>query len=491
VSRELDAILASKVFANSGRLSRFLRYVVGQTLQGGGERLKEYQVGLDVFDRSGDYDPRTDPVVRVEARQLRFKLAEYYGGSGREDQVVISLPKGGYMVRFEWQGAKGAEETPAQSGAAAPSGAPVLEPSAPGQPKRWLAVAAWVVAAVVVVSAVGIWAYARPRRPSVPAANPDAQQLYLKGRYYWNKRTPESLNAAVDNFTQAIARDPGYAAAYVGLADAYNLLSEYTVMPYREAFARSVAAASKAVQLDDSSAEAHCSLAYALFWGNWDTVSAEREFRRALQLKPDYVVAHHWFATALSIQGRFDEASAQIDRAEQLDPSSTSILADKSMILYNGGQHQQAIALATQVAGSDPSFLSAHNYLAQFYLNGGDYPGYLRELRTAALLEHDLLLTEMVSEGEKAFQTSGGRGMLEAMLRVQQKRSTGLPHNYELARTCILLEQKNKALEYLKAALDKRETNMLGLRIDPYFKSLRGDARFEKIVADVGPSTLP
>ena len=319
-------------------------------------------------------------------------------------------------------------------------------------------------------------------------ADSEAQQLYLKGRFYWDKRTPESLNLAVDYFTQAIARDPNYADAYVGLADTYNLLSEYTVMPYREAFSRALAAARKAVQLDDSLAEAHCSLAYASFWGAWDAVTAEREFKRALQLKPDTAVAHHWFATFLSAQGRPAEALAEISRAQQLDPSSISILADKADIIGTSGRHAEAIALASQIAGSDPSFLSAHRYLARLYLWDGDYTDYLREARTGALLEHNSQILEEVSAGEQAFQAAGAHRMLEAMLAVQQKfAAQGQASNYELASTCALLGEKAKALDYLQAALGKRETSVLGMKIDPAFKELRSEARFQQILSQIHP----
>ena len=485
VARELETILASETFVNSSRLSRFLRYVVEQTVEGKGERLKEYQIGVDVFERNRDYDQRTDPVVRVEARQLRFKLAEYYAGPGAGDEVVISLPKGGYTVRFEQRAA-----------AAGPH--PVAAVTAPVEivevqqlPERSRARILWLVTAALAAAATlgaVLWFSLHSGHRGTPMAGSEAQQLYLKGRFYWEKRTPESLNLAVDYFTQAIARAPNYAAAYVGLADTYNLLSEYTVMPYREAFARSLAAAKKAVQLDDSMAEAHAALAYASYWGAWDAVAAEREFRRALKLKPDSPVAHHWFATFLSAQGRSSEALAEIDRAQQLDPSSNSILADKAEILGHSGRRDDAIALATQIAGSDPSFLSAHSYLANLYLWDGDYTGYLREARTAALLEHDSHEMELVSAGEKGFQTGGAHGMLEAMLEVQQKLSAqGPPRNYNLAWACALLGEDEKALDYLQQALAQRETNMLALRVDPTFRRLHGNARFQQILSQIRP----
>jgi len=171
---------------------------------------------------------------------------------------------------------------------------------------------------------------------STPPHNPEAEQLYLQGRYYWTKRTPEDLTKAVDYFTQAIVKDPGYSNAYVGLADCYNLLREYTLMPASEAYPRALSAALKAVELDDQSSEAHASVAFASFWGKWDFVTADREFQRAIELDSSNAVAHHWYATFLAMTGRFSESLTEIDRAQALDPASTSILADKGDLLLLG-----------------------------------------------------------------------------------------------------------------------------------------------------------
>src|SRR5271168_2594068 len=193
-------------------------------------------------------------------------------------------------------------------------------------------------------------ALAAPQPPSA-----EAQDLYLKGRYHFEKRTPDDLNQAVDFFTQAIVHDPGYAAPYVGLADSYNLLREFSVMPPQEAFPRARAAAAKAVELDPNSAEAHNSLAFASFWGFFDVATADREFKRAIELNPALPRAHHWYATFLVETGRTQEALAEIERARQLDPSSTPILADKGCILTVAGKTEEARTLLMQLAASQPS----------------------------------------------------------------------------------------------------------------------------------------
>ena len=194
----------------------------------------------------------------------------------------------------------------------------------------------------------------------------------MKGRYYWSKRTPAALNLALEYFTQAIASDPDYAQAYVGLADCYNLLREYSVMPEEKAYPKAIAAARKAVALDSSLAEAHNSLAFDLFYGSLDAAGAEREFQRALSLDPNCQLAHHWYATYLMTVGRSREALEQIEIAQQLNSSSTSILADKGLILYYAGRTDEAIALLKQIRETDPSFLSTHRYLALIDLTDGE-----------------------------------------------------------------------------------------------------------------------
>src|SRR6202451_2346023 len=209
--------------------------------------------------------------------------------------------------------------------------------------------------------------------PHVPAT--EAPDLYLKGRYYFEKRTPDDLNKAVDFFTQAIVHDPGYAAPYVGLADSYNLLREHSAILPQEGFPRARAAASKAVELDPNSAEAHNSLAFASFWGFFDAATADREFQRAIELDPNLPRAHHWYATFLCAIQRDREALVEIEQARQLNPSSTPILADKGVILAEAGKKEEARALLAQLAVSQPDFIHPHGYLAEIYFQEGNYSG--------------------------------------------------------------------------------------------------------------------
>jgi len=388
-----------------------------------------------------------------------------------------------------WLTPPGPEGAPESAAVGVPAEAPAPAGTAP--PLREFRVRWGTIAALASVAlAAGAIALNYPlasRQAAAHVANPEAEDLYLKGRYHWNKRTPDDLNQAVDLFTQAIVRDPGYAKAYAGLADTYNLLREFSLMPSNEAFSRSLAAARRAVDLDGGLADAHNSLAFALFYGAWDFTLAEREFLRAIELDPKYATAYHWYANALQCLGRFDEALAKIARARQLDPNSASILADRGFILYLAGRPVEAIALLKQVAADDPGFQSPHAYLAFIYLSCGEYPKYLAEARVRAQLAHDTDGLAVVAAGEKGLADGGGNGLLQATLQAQKSLylADRLPA-YSVARTAALLGRKPEALEYLHAALDKHDMTLVALAVDPFFACLHGEARFAELEARVG-----
>jgi tetratricopeptide (TPR) repeat protein len=324
------------------------------------------------------------------------------------------------------------------------------------------------------------------------APDPDAEQLYLKGIYYWQKRTPASLNQAVDYFTQAVVRDPQYAEAYVGLADCYNLLREYSLMPANEAYPRAQAAARRAIALDDSLSDAHSALGFVDFYWSWDVAGAQREFVRALTLDPKSVNAHYWYGTYLLHLGRFSESLEEIEKAQKLDPHSTSILADKGLVLFHSGQTQQAAELLKQLVATEPDFLSPHNYLAIMHLEQGEYPQYLAERRKAATLLHDQARLDIVTAGEKGLARGGAQGMWSAMLKEQQRlRADGKESAYNLARTYALLGRKQEALDELRTAYQQHETELVSMRVDGGLVGLHDEPRFREILAEVGLPPLP
>jgi len=363
---------------------------------------------------------------------------------------------------------------------------------------RYVAIlAALLVAALLAVTVVRRASSARGLRTTPVAVrhhtpDPEAEQLYLTGIYYWQKRTPETLNQAVDYFTQAVVRDSQYAEAYVGLADCYNLLREYSLMPPSEAYPRAQAAAKRAVALDDLLSGAHSALGFVHFYWSWDVAGGQREFVRALTLDPNSAVAHYWYGTFLLHLGRFSEALEEIEKAQKLDPNSKSILADKGLVLFHAGQAKQAAELLKQLAVAEPDFLSPHNYLATIHLAQGEYAQYLAEYRKAATLLHDQARLAIVTAGENGLARGGAQGMWSDMLKEQQRlHADGKESAYNLARTCALLRRKQEALDDLQAAYQQHEPELVSMRVDVALSSLHDETRFREILAQVGLPPLP
>ncbi|MGA9472405.1 MAG: tetratricopeptide repeat protein [Terriglobales bacterium] len=319
------------------------------------------------------------------------------------------------------------------------------------------------------------------------SANREAEDFYLKGRFYLNKRTPESLNQAVDAFTQAIAHDPNYSDAYVGLADCYNLLREFSAMPGNEAYFKAFAAAKKAVELDPQSAEAHASLAFVTFFGMWDAADAEKEFRRALELDPNSAKAHHWYATFLHALNRHDEALSEIELARKLSPDSPAILADKGDLLWSGGHHDEALQLLKQLEAADPDFLSPHRYLRFAYLETADYLNYILELKKDAQLTHDTAQTAVAEAAEKGLAQGGGRGLFKAELSEQKKLyAEGKLSPYWLAQNEARLGDRSEALKHLARCMQSHDDLLLNLSGDQGFSSLHGDPAFQQLFIKIG-----
>jgi DNA-binding winged helix-turn-helix (wHTH) protein/tetratricopeptide (TPR) repeat protein len=319
--------------------------------------------------------------------------------------------------------------------------------------------------------------------PGLHPANPEAEDFYLKGRFYWNKRTPDGLTKALDLFTQSIVHDPSYAKAYVGLADCYNLLREYTMMPANEAYPRALAAAKKAVELDDNSSAAHTSFAFASFYGMWDAATAEREFRRAIELDPKNAIAHHWYATYLMTLGRYPEALIEIDRARALDPSSVAILADKGDILLTAGKSEEAISLLRQMEATDPNFISPHRYLKVAYFAGQDNAEFIAEARQEATLMKDPVGLAIASAAQQGLATGGRNGMLRSMQAAEKKfYDQGKFSAFALAETSARMGDQQAALTYLQAAVEKRDENVVSLQSDAAFQGMRDQPAFRAVL---------
>jgi Tfp pilus assembly protein PilF len=318
------------------------------------------------------------------------------------------------------------------------------------------------------------------------STNPESEDLYLKGRYEWNKRNPESLKRALDLFTQAIVHDPRNARAYAGMAETYNLLREYSDMPEREAYTRAIVAARKAIELDPSLPEAHRALAFGMFNWEWDVEGSEKEFQRAIALAPGDAVAHHWYATSLLVLGRVHDARVEVERARQLDPSSSSIAADRAVILYFDGNKEEAISILKQMEQSEPAFRSPHWYMANFDLMSKDYPGFLHESKINCELQQNQAGLKIVSEAQKGFDQGGAPAMFTALLKYQKiYYAQGLFSDYEMAETLALMDRKKEALDHLQNAYDNHDPRLIGTRNEMFFLSLRREPGFEKLLAEL------
>lgn len=366
-----------------------------------------------------------------------------------------------------------------------------IAPPKPSPSRRWL-VAGLALALLLMTGALVSWrhrinaAAAQPARPH-HAANRDAEDLYLKGRFYWNQRTPESLNRAVDAFTQAIVHDPNYADAYMGLADCYNLMREYSVLSDAEAYDRAYAAARKAVELDDASSEAHASLAFVLFNGKWDVEGADREFRRAIALDANNVKAHHWYATFSNSLRRRPKALEEIEIARRLDPNSRSILADKGILLVDAGQQDEGVRLLQQLEAAEPDFMSPHRYLKVEYLNEADYPAYLRELRSEAQLQKNDSYMKIADAAEQGYAKGGSSLMFQRQLEQQEALyRAGKLTPFWVADTDARIGREPDAMKYLNLCYQTNCSDMLYITTDYGLHSLYYLPEFQRLVANIG-----
>jgi DNA-binding winged helix-turn-helix (wHTH) protein/Tfp pilus assembly protein PilF len=424
-----------------------------------------------------------------------MRLRDALGDSADNPIFIETIERRGYRWIGPFQRMEPVQEKlPANQSPEKPATA--AEPSP--RPSHW-----WKVVFVIPVLALllALWSFrpgfrdakasaksnSAPSRDLHQPVNREAEDFYLKGRFYWNKRTPESLNQALEAFNQAIAHDPNYSDAYVGLADSYNLLREFSAMPGNEAYFKAFAAAKKAVELDQRSSEAHTSLAFVTFWGMWDAADAEKEFRRAIELDPNNVKAHHWYATFLHALGRHDEALTEIDLARKLAPDSSSILADKGELQWSAGHHEQGLQLLKQLEAAEPDFISPHVYLRLAYFEMGDYPNYIVELKKDALLTHDVALSSVAEAAANGFNKGGEHGLFEAQLVEQRKLyDQGTLSPYFVAQTEARLGNKPEAIRYLTICVQSHDQVVLNLIDDQAFINLQGDPAFAHLLARIG-----
>jgi tetratricopeptide (TPR) repeat protein len=315
--------------------------------------------------------------------------------------------------------------------------------------------------------------------------DPEAYQLYLRGRYFWNKRTAEGLKKGIEYFEQATEKDPSYALAYAGLADCYNLLSYYSVLPPKDSFPKAKAAALKALEFDSHLAEAHTSLALARMVFDRDWVGTESSYQRAIELSPNYATAHQWHAEYLAAMGRSEEAIQEIKRAQELDPLSLIINAAVGFVHYYARRYDQANEQLQKMQELDPNFWPAHWFLGWSYLAQRRYEEAIGEFEQAKALSGES--TGMKIELAHAYAVSGRRGEAQKIVGELMERSKqSYVSPYGIATIYVGLGEKDQAFIWLQKAYQERTWDLVYLKVDPKLDSLRADPRLTDLLRQLG-----
>jgi Tfp pilus assembly protein PilF len=323
--------------------------------------------------------------------------------------------------------------------------------------------------------------------PHASGRNAEATAFYRQGLYEWQTRTPAGLSHAVDDFTQAIVHDPGYAQAYAGLANCYNLLREFSTMPPDQAYPRARAAAERAIALDPSLGDAHADLAFVDFYWLRDSAGARREFQRALALEPRSAMVHHWYATFLMTIRAFPLALREINSAQALDSESTAILTDKGLILFYSGKSDDALKLLEQLEQTAPAFPSLHRYLASIDLDRGDNAGFLRELEADAAIRHDSPGQSLAAAAEKTLAENGRDAMLKEIAEAQKTLfAQGKMSAYDVALTYADLGERDDAMAWLRLSLSRHEADNIAMAVDAPLARLRHEPRFRTLLSQAG-----
>ena len=566
IRRQLEKIAAHGLFARSERMVRFLRLAVERTLEGKADELKEYLIGVEVFDRPSSYDPRVDPIVRVEARRLRSKLKAYYAGDGNNDPVRIEFRTGGYAPQIRMLGDGRAASRPDIHTIAV---LPFANLSASAENDyfsdglteelihaltrlRGMRVVAWNSAAqlrgveqdmqevrrqlqvanvltgsvriagpslrvraqlIDIATGVYLWSetFDRPMQDvfaiqeeiarnivrtlrlqlssgaeaallARPHTSVSSYDYYLKGRYHLHRRTPDDLARGLQYFEAAVAVDPDSALAHAGLADAYVLLVDYGLLHPTKGVPKVRAAATRAIELDPTLADAYPSL--AVIRAHWDREwqDAEDLYRKAIGLNPGCATAHHWLATDfLAVVGRLDEGELELEIALQLDPLSSIIHEGRASFSIWRRQYDEAVRRYCEIREFDPTFYKAYTGLGRVYALQGKYTDALAMLEKGRALAGDVpnILGAMGEIFALSGDTASARGILAEL--TARALDSYVPSTC-FARVHSGLGEVERALDWLEKGCDQRELPMAMLKVHPVYDPLRDEPRFRAVV---------
>jgi serine/threonine-protein kinase len=554
-------------------MGRFLRFAVERVLEGRTSELKEYSLGVEVFDRKPSYDPRVDPIVRVEARRLRSKLQAYYSGDGRNDAIVFELATGTYAPRIRWKGEPSADgHSTVPTVAVLPfsnlsgnsdhdyfsdglteelihaltkvSGMRVMafdsavrlrgsDPdSAEARGDLWsrLEVANVLTGSVrisggrlrvraqLIEKQTGVYLWSEtfdremqdvfaiqeeiarnivrtlrvqlggaPEAPRAEApASLGAYDYYLKGRYYWRRRTPAALARSIEYFEAAIAADPGSALGHAGLADAYTLEVEYGAIDPTEGTPRARDAARRAIDLDPHLAEAYPSLALIRSKCDWEWEEAESLYRKAIALNPGYATAHFWLSgDLLAMLGRLDEAEEEVEIAIELDPLSGIIYEGRGFVQLLRREYEKAIHSYREILEFEPFPYRPYAAIGRALGLQRKHAEALQMLEKARAMESEVP-TILAAIG----QVYGEAGHRDSAYEVLSRLETQA-HQRHVPSTCFALVytglgEKDQALDWIERGCERHEMNVTSIGVHPIYDSLRGIRRFEALVKRMG-----
>jgi TolB-like protein/Tfp pilus assembly protein PilF len=321
----------------------------------------------------------------------------------------------------------------------------------------------------------------RNRLATAGAVDPAAYESYLRGRSFWNQRTPAGLKQAVAHFQHAIELDPGFAEAYSGLADTYTALGYTSYWSPGDSFSKARALAEKALQIDPSLAEARTSLAYVKLYFDWDWKGAEDEFRAAIATNPNYATAHHWYSVFLTARGRHEEALSEILRAHELDPLSVPISTDMGFELYYARHYEEAITQLRSVLQTSPKFPLAHLWLGRAYEQKGMYSEAITEFQQAGTALKDWPVI-IAAAGHTYGQWGHKSDAIAALSRMNELTKEEYVTPYGVALIFAGLDDKEQAINWLRKAHEERSHWLVWLNLDPRFDNIRSDRRFQEIL---------
>ena len=468
---QIERIVLSLAFRTSDRLKHFLTFVAGEALQGKADGLKEYSVGVHVFGRETGFDPRTDPVVRVQARRLRARLERYYRDEGQNDTILVELPKGGYAPVFSFRETAAAALLPATG--TAPDNSPAVQ-------------------RLVDRIADQVLERLRPYLQSARVPGPrqtdnlTARNLCKQGLYHLEQRTDESLERAAELFERAVIEDAQYSLAHSGLSDAYSMLGSYGLRPSTSMATMAMSSAATGVMLDDESAPARTSLAQAKARSHWNWLEAELDFQAANRLDPAYATNHHWYARCCLVPlGRLDEARDEVLLAHSLDPVSSIIAREVASIHYYRRDYDNALAHCDQAIELNPHFPHAYFILSLVQEKLGDFDEALAALLRGAQLAPKS--PRMIASLGRA-QAIAGRPeeAIKALSLLDELERTRFVSSWERAMLFLGLRDHDRFFRQLQLALQDRFFDLTLLGVDPRFDDVRGDSRFKELLQRVG-----